>query len=356
VSQSQLPLASVRVVELGGGLAAGLCTHFLAGYGADVVQVDDPGLTVDEAHYLSRGKRQVNADRRALDSLLSVADVIVDGRSRSAPVEPTAEEIRLRHPRAVVAAITPFGLTGPHAGHRATNIVAFANGGIMALTGERDREPLQTGGEQAFMLGGLHAFAATVTTIVGALLRGEGELLDISMQECAASMLEFAGAVWEYDGVLIERSGNTPRAEWGIYQTLDGWAGVCALGRQIPALLDTLGLPHEERFLDSVVRITDARDELMAHVMVFMSEHTKSDLVAVGAKNKLPVGAVRTPADLVVHEPLVERGFFDEVDGHRLPGRPFPGLDWTSLSPQTTSTVDEVVAEWAAAAAVWSTS
>ena len=229
--------------------------------------------------------------------------------------------------------------------------MAFANGGIMALTGERDREPLQTGGDQAFMLGGLHAFAATVTALVGALLQEEGDLLDISMQECAASMLEYCAAAWEYESLLVERSGNTPRAEWGVYQTLDGWAGVCALGRQIPALLDTLGLPHEERFTDPVIRVTDAKDELMAHVMVFMMERTKAELVALGPPNKLPLGAVRTPAELVEHEPLIERGCFDDADGGRLPGRPFPGFGWASLGPVATASVDDVLASWADVAA-----
>ena len=42
------PLAGIKVVELGGGVPAGFCAHLLAGYGADVVQVADPGLTPDE--------------------------------------------------------------------------------------------------------------------------------------------------------------------------------------------------------------------------------------------------------------------------------------------------------------------
>jgi crotonobetainyl-CoA:carnitine CoA-transferase CaiB-like acyl-CoA transferase len=347
MSAEDLPLAGIRVVELGGGLGAGLCTHLLAGYGADVVQVGAPGLTEDEDTYLSRGKRRVEASGGVLDSLLAAAEVVVDGRPRSAPVEPSAEAIRAAHPHLVITAITPFGLDGPHAAHRSTNIVAFANGGIMALTGEREREPLQTGGNQAFMLGGLHAFSATVTALVGALLQGEGELLDISMQECAASMLEYCAAAWEYESLFVERSGNTPRAEWGVYQTLDGWAGVCALGRQIPALLDTLGLPHEERFLDPVIRVTDARDELMAHVMVFMMERTKDELVALGPPNKLPLGAVRTPSELARHEPLIERGCFDETPDGRVPGRPFPGFGWAELGPVTTASVDDVLASWA---------
>ena len=36
-----LPLTGVRVLELGGGVAAGFCSHLLAGYGADVVQLGE---------------------------------------------------------------------------------------------------------------------------------------------------------------------------------------------------------------------------------------------------------------------------------------------------------------------------
>jgi crotonobetainyl-CoA:carnitine CoA-transferase CaiB-like acyl-CoA transferase len=347
-----LPLAGIRVIELGGGLPAAFCTHLLAGYGADVVQTGDPGLTEDEELYLSRGKRRVTVDGDGLDRLLAAAAVVVDSRPRTGVVTPTAHEIRERHPHLVVTAITPFGLSGPHAGHKSTNIVAFANGGIMALTGERERSPLQTGGDQALVLGGLHAFAATTTALVGALLHEEGELLDLSMQECAASMLEYCAAAWEYESLFVERSGNTPRAEWGVYQTLDGWAGVCALGRQIPALLNTLGLPHEERFTDPIIRTTDAKDELMAHIMVFMLERTKDELVAIGPPSKLPLGAVRTPAELVTHPPLVDRGMFDEVDGGRLPGRPFPGFGWAELGPVAEVGLDEVLEAWRSTAEV----
>jgi crotonobetainyl-CoA:carnitine CoA-transferase CaiB-like acyl-CoA transferase len=346
----ELPLDGIRVVELGGGLAAGYCSHLLAGYGADVVQVGEPGLTEDEDTYLSRGKRRIAPPGASLDRVLAAAAVVVDGRRVDAD-GPTAGEIRAAHPHLVVTAITPFGLDGPHAAHKATNIVTFANGGIMALTGERERSPLQTGGDQAFLLGGLHAFAATTTALVGALLQEEGDLIDISMQECASSMLEYCAAAWEYESLLIERSGNTPRAEWGVYQTLDGWAGVCALGRQIPALLDTLGLPHEDRFMDPVIRVTDAKDELMAHVLVFMLEHTKAELVALGPSNKLPLGAVRTPEDLLAHPPLEVRGFFDDGAAGRLPGRPFPGFGWAALAPVTETSLDDVLGSWSDVAA-----
>jgi len=341
------PLHGIRVVELGGGVPAGFCTHLLAGYGADVVQVGNPRLTPDEDRYLSRGKRRIDDPGPGLGPVLSCADVVVDGRSRAAGavVTPSAHELREAHPHLVVTVLTPFGLHGPHSSHRATNIVSFANGGIMSITGERERPPLQTGGDQALMLGGLHGFAATSCALLGALVHGEGDLIDISLQECAASMLEYCAAAWEYESVLVERSGNTPRAEWGVYQAADGWAGVCCLGRQLPGLLDQLGLEHEPRFMDPTLRM-EHRDELMAHVLVFMLERTKDELVALGPPNKLPIGAVRTPAELVSHPALIERGFFDDGPGGRLPGRPFPGLAWIALPPVASATLDDVVAEW----------
>jgi crotonobetainyl-CoA:carnitine CoA-transferase CaiB-like acyl-CoA transferase len=50
--------------------------------------------------------------------------------------------------------VTPFGQTGPYRHYKSTNIVSFALGGIMSLTGDPAREPLVSGGSQAQYLGG----------------------------------------------------------------------------------------------------------------------------------------------------------------------------------------------------------
>jgi benzylsuccinate CoA-transferase BbsE subunit len=349
---ASLPLEGVRVVEVGGGVPASYCGHLLAGFGADVVQIGEPLLTEDEASYLSRGKRRVEVAGEDLGRLLDAASVVIDGRSPSADhrIVPSPADLFARHPHLVVTAITPFGLAGPHSTHRATNIVSFANGGIMALTGEPDRPPLQTGGDQALMLGGLQGFAATTVALVGAAIQGEGDLIDISLQECGASMLEYYASIWEYETNFVERTGNMLRAEWGVYPVADGWAGVCCLGRQLPALLALIGVDPDPRFLDPVQR-RDNNDELLVHVLQFMVAHTKDELVSLGPANKLPIGAVRTPADLVEHQPLIDRGFFDDGAEGRLPGRPFPGFAWATLGAPTAAPIDAVLAEWSGVAA-----
>ena len=203
------------------------------------------------------------------------------------------------------------------------------------------------------MLGGLHALRGDVDGARSApCVQGEGDLIDISMQECAASMLEYCAAAWEYESLLVERSGNTPRAEWGVYQTLDGWAGVCCPRAPDPGAARPLGLPHEERFTRPGDPAHRATDELMAHVLVFMMERTKDELVALGPPNKLPIGAVRTPAELVDARAADRAGLLRRrTDGGRLPGRPFPGFGWASLAPVATASVDDVLASWADVAA-----
>ena len=239
------PLDGIRVVELGGGVPAGFCTHLLAGLrrrrGAGV---DRPPTWPSPPTRTATCRAASGASTPASRSTRCWPRPTSSSTAARAPRGPSSRAPTTSPPPTRTSSSRPSrrsASTVPHAGHRATNIVSFASGGIMSITGEPDRPPLQTGGDQALMLGGLHAFAATSTALLGALVQGEGDLIDISLQECAASMLEYCAAAWEYEGLLVERSGNTPRAEWGVYQAADGWAGVCCLGRQLPALFEQLG-------------------------------------------------------------------------------------------------------------------
>ncbi|MCP5025242.1 MAG: hypothetical protein GY929_03060 [Actinomycetia bacterium] len=354
MSEGPGPLNGIRVIEIGGGLPAAFCCHLLAGFGALVARIDgphDPPWSPDQLAYLTEGMSSVEEGIEALEALVGRADVVIDSRSPGAARSSTA--IWEARPELVVTSITPFGLSGPHSHHRAPNIVSFASGGIMALTGDIDRAPLQTGGDQAQMFGGLQAFSATTVALFGALVNGRGDHVEISLQEAGASILELYAAMWEYDGELSERMGNSVRAEWGVYPVVDGYAGVCCLGRQIPALLALLD--HEDlddRFLDTLFR-REHNDELLAHLLGFMAGHTKDELVALSPSHRIPFGAVRTPAELAVDPGLNERGFFDllSVNGAEIPvpGRLVPGLGWRRPTGPRKVSVAAVLENWEAA-------
>ena len=343
-------LSGVRVLEVGGGISVAFAAKWLAGFGADVVRIEPPNedatsphaylnhepLTPDEEVYLLAGKRRVSTDAD-IRALALAADIVVEGDR-----PPTfshnrkrvdVEELRATKPGLVVVSVTPYGQTGPNARREATNITSFASGGIMSLTGMPQREPLVTGGSQAYYLGGLNGFGAAVTAYLGSLIHGEGDWVDISIQECMAGMLELYGPGGAISGVPSVRAGNHVRASWGIYPCADGYAGVCALERQIPAFYSAVGDPEldEPRFRDITQR-AEHDDELQAKFYGWFAEHTKREILELGAKHKVPFGAVMTPNDLLGNASLAERHFFDSIrtpEGLAIvPGRPFLGLPW----------------------------
>jgi len=332
-------LSGVRVLEIGGGVAAAFAAHFLAGYGADVVRSEGPedALTHDEAIYLCAGKRRIVAAGPELRQLALAADIIVEdgkpGTLAAMGLDPNG--LRAEKPALVIVSITAFGQDGPYAGFEATNIVSFAMGGLMSLTGSPDREPLLTGGNQAQYLGGMNGFGASVTAYYGALMQGEGDWVDISLQECAAGMLELYGPGSASTGAGAQmRMGNSVRAVWAIYPCADGYAGVCALERQVHALFDLLGDPmlNEERFRDPFQR-AENDDELQAILYAWFAQRTRAEILALSPIHKVPFGAVLTPSDLLASKNLQARGFFDSVTTPegvaRMPGRPFEGFLWT---------------------------
>jgi crotonobetainyl-CoA:carnitine CoA-transferase CaiB-like acyl-CoA transferase len=344
-SVEELPLDGVRVVELAGGLAAAFATRQLAGFGADVVRVEGleqgPPLTPAEETYLVAGKRRADAAGVDLRALVLAADILVEegppGRLDTLGLNPA--ELRAAKPALVIVSISPFGQTGPYREYKATNIVSFAMGGFMTLTGNFDREPLVSGGSQAQYFGGLHAFAATATAHLGAVLHGEGDWLDISLQECAAGTTELYGPATAYGGPIMPRMGNQTRAEWGIYPCVDGYVGIFTLQRQVPNLFRAMDDPElmDGDYLDPTYRL-EHPEELAAKIYVFTLERTMEEMIAIGRTFKVPIGVALTPADLLASASLVERDLWDDVqtvDGvARVPGRPFVGLGWRHLDRQ----------------------
>lgn len=336
VPDATLPLDGVRVVELSSGYAAGLAGRLLRGFGSHVTHVDTTAcslgvpLTDDERVALHTGKATVGLDGPWRDALRG-ADVVVADLQPSALRRLDLDWSRNRRAQQVVVSVTPFGLTGPMADARHTNAVAFALGGIMGLTGDPDRSPLVTGGSQAYALAGMNAFGAAVTSWLGRVRSGIGDVVDISGQECAAGMLEYYGPIASYHGLLTRRLGNHTRATWAVYPCLDGWAGVFALDRQVGGLFSLMGDPEldEPRFRNPLRRLEqEQEDELTARLYVWFADKTKAELRALSLSSRVPIGTATTPLELLGSPGLAARDALDRVGDAVIPGRPFPGLGW----------------------------
>src|SRR5215204_6534371 len=156
MSESRRALEGLRVVECGGMVAAAYAAKMMADLGAEVIKVEPPGTGDPSRHwgpflpghegdpeasglflYLNGDKLGVTLDpaqpddRVALLRIIDDADVFVHNLSQMevATLHLGDAPLRARHPALVYTWITPFGLSGPHAGWQAENLTVVAAGG-----------------------------------------------------------------------------------------------------------------------------------------------------------------------------------------------------------------------------------
>ena len=197
-------------------VAAPFCGKLLASLGADVLKIEPPRtgdpsrrrgpFPQDVPHpersglylYVNTGKRGITLDledpegRQVFSKLSQEADVVL----HDLPPDPahrlglstesistesiSTESIPSPNSELIVAAITPFGSSGPHSGFNAYDVNVFHAGGEgnllpngLALDHFPDRAPITAGSFMASYQGGVTA-AVAVTAAVFARLSGAG--------------------------------------------------------------------------------------------------------------------------------------------------------------------------------------
>jgi crotonobetainyl-CoA:carnitine CoA-transferase CaiB-like acyl-CoA transferase len=231
------PLAGIRVLDLTDQSAV-FGTRLLADLGADVVRVEppggegvralapflggSPGAERSLSHlYHNAGKQSVVLDRATPEgcagfwALVGDADVIVETER----LEPAA--VTARNPSAVHVTVSPFGLDGPRAQWRATDLISVAAAGLAFVCGDPAGPPVQPGADQAHKLAGLAAAAAVAIALAGRD-RSPGRLgvhIDLSVQDAVATtVLQTANpSRWAWLGQVPGRPGLGQ-----VYQCADG--------------------------------------------------------------------------------------------------------------------------------------
>lgn len=350
------PLTGVRVLEIGGGIAAPFCTRLFAQYGAEVIKVEEPGTGDPTRHlgpfvghrphpetsvsflYLNTNKQSVTLNlaakrgARILKDLAKETDIIVEG---TAPGTLTQwgldwETLRAINPNLILTSVTPFGQDGPYRDYTATEIVIAALGGIMYMSGLYDREPIMHGHPQSQFMGGLHAAGSTMIAYFGRLRGGAGEWIDVSMQAGVAHELVHVVTLYSYMGAVHGRasrfggSGQNGAGNGfgGIVQFADGFVAPDAPpeGRW-DELADFLDIPElkDDRFRSRADRVKHAA-ALDALILPALARTGRYDFFHHAQQSGWSSGVVQTMADLVACPQLDARDFWTELD-HPVAGR-----------------------------------
>ena len=350
------PLEGLRVLEIGTFVSAPYCGKLFAGYGAEVIKVEPPGGDLSRAHgpfkdgvpnpetsalflYLNTGKKSVVLDigapegRRQFLELVKTADVVIEN-FRPADMRRlglTYETLSAANPRLVVISITAFGQDGPYADYESNNLVAFAMGGQMFMTGTQDGGPLKNGGYQADYQGGLNAFSAGMLAVLAAERDGLGQHVDVSVQQCMAPILEATIPYYTYMGRWAGlRRGNHMASFIGIYPCADGHLGIHIMARNWKPFTDAIGrqdLFDDPRFVTQAARAQN-NDDLMAGVYAWAAGEAKHDIYRRAGAGRAPIAFVHTMDDLLPSPQLESRGFIQRID-HPVAGEAaYPGPPW----------------------------
>src|SRR3984957_13448305 len=186
--EEPLPLAGLRVIDVGTRISAPFCAGLLGEMGADVIKIEDPhggdfmrtvGPVVpapDGSDYSiwwaveGRGRRGITLNLRTEEGqslfrrLAATADVVCEnfrpGTLESWHIGPTDCDARL-----VWARISVFGQDGPYSARPGLDRLGIAYGGLLNLTGYRGRPPVRLGVPISDSLTGTFAAEAVLAAL-----------------------------------------------------------------------------------------------------------------------------------------------------------------------------------------------
>ena len=338
-------LDGVRVLDMTQYEAGTSCTQALAWLGADVVKVEapeygDPGRGVgrsenkDYSAYFcawNANKRSLALNLRSEGGhglfmrLVPKYDIFVENYGPGV-IERLGigyDELSAVHPGLIYARIKGFGVSGPYSGFRCMDMVAQAAAGAFSITGEADGPPMMPGPTTGDSGTGVQAAMAILAAYVQRLRTGQGQQIELSMQEAMAYYVRtraYIGSAWGTKAT--PRTGNAgglppvniyPCKPFGpndyIYLmpvNQDHWDSLCAA-------IDRADLLIDERFENTRKRIANGA-ALYEEVAAFTRTHTKYEAMEAIASAGVPCSACLDTAELHHDKHLTERGFVQQME------------------------------------------
>ncbi|MGY9071956.1 MAG: CaiB/BaiF CoA transferase family protein [Acidimicrobiales bacterium] len=333
-------LDGLRILDMTQYEAGPSATQALAWFGADVVKVEPPGsgdpargidnVPRDYFMYWNCNKRSIVIDlataegRDLLLQMVPQFDVFVEnyGPGVVEKLDIDYEAVRQVHPDIIYASVKGFGLTGPYANRKCFDGVAQAAAGALSTTGYPDGEPLLPGPTTGDSGTGVQLALAIVAAYVQKLRTGEGQRIEVSMQEAMTYYMRTRVAMapgWGENPA--PRNGNGAYAMNNLYPAAGGgpndyvmiMAVTPRMFGDLCAAMERPELVDDPRFNSNRGRVEHTA-ELKTEIAAWTSRYTKYEVAELLAAAGVPGGPVLDTADLI-HDPhLIERGFVKTIE------------------------------------------
>jgi len=193
--------------------------------------------------------------------------------------------------------------------------------------------------------------------LLAALSTGDGQLVEISTQECLTSILEMTYEFYPYMGLVASRLGQKPIAPLDFLECKDGWIFICCVEEhQWQRFVELIGSPEWaslELFENRLSRAANW-DALAIFLNDYTREQSVDELYHRAQARRIPFAPVSTMGDLLDSKHLKARGFFATIDDGSgstvtMPGAPYhhAASPWRlrTRAPKLGEHTDQVLAE-----------
>jgi len=329
-------LNDVKVLDFTRVFAGPFCTLQLADLGAEVIKVEIP-VAGDAIRFdpprteggeggifinLNRGKKSITlnlASDRGRDickELVKKMDVVVENFSPGVMdrLGLSYEELEKVNPGLIYASVSGFGHTGPYSARPSYDPIAQAMGGLMSVTGVEGGDPLLTGMPLGDYFPGLYAAIAVLAALHYRSNKGEGQYIDISMQDSVWATTAITGLPQYFlAGEVPRRHGNMGQ----VYRAKDGHV-IISVGNvgqwnnflRVIEREDLIGLDKYGSWSQRAQHV----DELQPIIEGWTGIRSVEEIVNILSDAHLPCSSVPTFEKVVNDPQLLSRDMLTEVE------------------------------------------
>jgi benzylsuccinate CoA-transferase BbsE subunit/naphthyl-2-methylsuccinate CoA transferase subunit len=357
--------ADIRVLELAGEVGS-YSGKLFADLGADVIHIEPPEgdpTRMKQPYYLdtpnlegSLHYQYFNTNKRGmvLDittaegqeiflKLVKTADILIENKPPGYldKLGLGYSQLSAVNPKLVHTSITPYGQNGPYKNYPQSDLACMAMGGFLYLAGHGDQKPSRAYGDQAYMMSSLYAAMGSIIALYHAEATGEGQFVDVSMQECVATALENAVQYYDLEGIIRRSSGGS-EAGYGPYPCKDGYVFVMAAMGKNRYLWDPLvdwlveekvegaEILRSNEWLDPAYRQKEEAKKTFKRIIEpFLLKNNKLYLYEESQRRRCCVFPVSDPKDVYENPQLRYRKYFKTLYHEALGGEiHYPGAPY----------------------------
>jgi len=332
-----------------------LCGKILGDLGADVIKIEPPGgdptrnsgpfyhdiPDPEKSLYwfaYNTSKRGITLNIETADGreifkrLVKTADFVIESFQPGYMDELglSYSVLRQMNPRIVMTSITPFGQTGPYKDYKAPDLVAMAMGGLMYMCGDTDRPPVRISIAQSYSHAAVQAATGTLIAHYQSEMTGEGQHVDVSIQESILWTLTYTVQYWSTNKLLFSRSGGQWKAFDTAYRVVfpckDGYVSYRLgfskmLGGDYARLvkaMDSEGMAGDLKDVDwpsqSVVQAQQDIDRWEETMIKYFMNYTKAELHQKALAWGFMLCPVNDPKDVLEYQQLTARDYWVGVE------------------------------------------